>query len=205
MRGVWQSAPFAMVYAWHDNGFTSWLAGGPGAGRARRFQWREMIRILFVCMGNICRSPMAQGVLENRLKEQRIQNRVEVDSAATHQYHTGASPDARGVAAAGRRGIDISRQRARPVRGDDFLDFDLILAMDADNERALRELCPAEHHGRVRRITEFAPQLRGDEIPDPYYGGHDGFEEVLDMLEMCMHGVVDELHARLDVRNTTAV
>jgi protein-tyrosine phosphatase len=156
-------------------------------------------------MGNICRSPMAQGVLENRLHQARLADRVQVDSAGTHRYHTGESPDPRGVAAASRRGIDIASQRARPVQGEDFMEFDLILAMDADNERALQTQCPSAYGERVRLVTEFAPQLREREVPDPYYGGHDGFEKVLDMLELCMHGVVDELHARLGVRNTTAV
>ena len=164
-----------------------------------------MIRVLFVCMGNICRSPMAQGVLENRLHQTQLADRVQVDSAGTHRYHTGASPDPRGVAAAGRRGIDIASQRARPVQGEDFMEFDLILAMDADNEAALQAQCPPAYAQRVRLITEFAPQLREREVPDPYYGAHDGFEKVLDMLELCMHGVVDELHARLGVRNSTTV
>jgi protein-tyrosine phosphatase len=162
-----------------------------------------MIRVLFVCMGNICRSPMAQGVLENRLQQVQLEDRIQVDSAGTHRYHTGESPDPRGVAAASRRGIDIRGQRARGVRGDDFMAFDLILAMDTENERALRAQCPPAYGERVRLVTDFAPQLREREVPDPYYGGHDGFEKVLDMLELCMHGVVDELNARLGARNTT--
>jgi protein-tyrosine phosphatase len=163
-----------------------------------------MIRILFVCMGNICRSPMAQGVLENRLYEEQIADRVQVDSAGTHRYHSGEPPDPRGVAAAGRRGIEIGRQRARPVLDDDFMEFDLILAMDADNERMLRSVCPPAYGERVMLVTEFAPELREREVPDPYYVGHEGFEKVLDMLELCMEGLMDELHDRLDERNTIA-
>ena len=162
-----------------------------------------MIRVLFVCMGNICRSPMAQGVLENRLYQEQIDDRVQVDSAGTHHYHTGESPDSRAVAAAARRGIEIGWQRARPVRDDDFLEFDLILAMDSDNERKLRSVCPPAYGDRVMLVTDFAPELREREVPDPYYVGHEGFEKVLDMLELCMEGLVDELHDRLDAHNTT--
>jgi len=166
----------------------------------RRHQWHDMIRILFVCMGNICRSPMAQGVLEHRLHDDRIVDRIEVDSAGTHHYHSGASPDPRGVAAAARRGIQIDHQRARPVRDEDFLDFDLILVMDSENERALRKVCPPAYGDRIVRITEFAPELRERDIPDPYYVGEEGFEKVLDMLELCLEGLMDELHDRLTER-----
>ncbi len=188
-----------MVYAWHDNGITSWPAA-PWEGARRRFQWHDMIRVLFVCMGNICRSPMAQGVLEQRLYEEQLGDRVQVDSAGTHHYHTGEPPDRRGSAAAARRGIAIGGQRARPVRDNDFLEFDLILAMDSDNERELRAVCPPYYGERVKLVMEFAPDLREREIPDPYYVGEQGFEKVLDMLELCMEGLMDELHDRLDER-----
>lgn len=163
-----------------------------------------MIRVLFVCMGNICRSPMAQGVLERRLHEEQLADRVVVDSAGTHHYHTGEPPDRRGVAAARRRGIEIGDQRARSVRDDDFMSFDLILAMDADNERKLRAVCPPFYADRIRLVMEFAPELREREVPDPYYVGGEGFEKVLDMLELCMEGLVDELHDRLDPRGASA-
>lgn len=194
-----------MVYAWHDGGSASRPAAGPLTGGAsRKIQWHDMIRVLFVCMGNICRSPMAQGVLEHRLYEEQLDDHVAVDSAGTHHYHTGEPPDRRGVAAAGRRGIDIAGQRARPVRDDDFMNFDLILAMDSDNERNLRGICPPFYADRVRLVMEFAPELREHEIPDPYYVGGEGFEKVLDMLELCMEGLMDELHDRMDRRGATA-
>ena len=163
-----------------------------------------MIRVLFVCMGNICRSPMAQGVLEQRLHEERLEHRVQVDSAGTHHYHSGDAPDPRGVAAAGLRGIDISAQRARAVREDDFVEFDLILAMDSDNERGLRALCPPDYDDRIMPVMAFAPELREREVPDPYYVGGQGFEKVLDMLDLCMEGLMDELHDRLNERDAIA-
>ena len=163
-----------------------------------------MIRVLFVCMGNICRSPMAQGVLEHRLSDDRMADRIEVDSAGTHHYHSGESPDPRAVAAASRRGIAIGHQRARPVRDDDYLDFDLILAMDSDNERTLRKTCPPAYGDRIMRVTEFAPGLRERDVPDPYYVGEEGFEKVLDILELCLEGLMDELHDRLAERNELA-
>lgn len=168
------------------------------------YAWLDMIRVLFVCMGNICRSPMAQGVLEHRLYEEQLQDRVQVDSAGTHHYHTGEPPDRRGVTAAARRGVGIGHQRARPVRDDDFLEFDLILTMDSDNERSLRAACPPAYGDRLMLVTDFAPELREREIPDPYYVGDEGFEKVLDMLELCMEGLMDELRDRLDERNTIA-
>ena len=163
-----------------------------------------MIRVLFVCMGNICRSPMAQGVLEQRLDEEQLRDRVQVDSAGTHHYHSGDSPDRRGVSAARGRGIDISCQRARAVRDSDFEDFDLILAMDSDNERELRAVCPPFYSDRVRLVLDFAPDLREREVPDPYYVGGEGFEKVLDMLDLCMEELMDELHDRLGQRDTVA-
>lgn len=163
-----------------------------------------MIRVLFVCMGNICRSPMAQGVLEQRLDEEQLQDRVQVDSAGTHHYHTGDAPDRRGVAAARRRGIDISGQRCRAVRDTDFEEFDLILAMDSDNERALRAVCPPFYSDRVKLVLEFAPHLREQQVPDPYYVGGEGFEKVLDMLDLCMEELMDELNDRLGPRGTPA-
>jgi len=157
-----------------------------------------MIRVLFVCMGNICRSPLAQGVLERRLKEEQVEDQVDVDSAGTHHYHAGEPPDPRGVAAARSRGVEIGQQRARSVRDDDFLEFDLILAMDADNERRLRAVCPPFYSDRVKLMMDYAPGMREREIPDPYYVGGQGFEKVLDMLELCMEELMDDLHDRLD-------
>lgn len=159
-----------------------------------------MIRVLFVCMGNICRSPLAQGVLESRLREEQLLDDVLVDSAGTHAYHSGEAPDRRGIAAARERGIDISGQRARPVRDRDFQEFDLIIAMDEDNRSRLESICPQGHLDKLQMMLDFAPELREREVPDPYYGGEQGFEKVLDMLELCMEALVDVLHEQLVTR-----
>jgi protein-tyrosine phosphatase len=156
-----------------------------------------MIRVLFVCMGNICRSPLAQGVLESRLRDEQLLERVEVDSAGTHAYHTGEAPDRRGIAAARQRGIDISGQAARPVRDRDFQEFDLIIAMDEDNKRRLESVCPEGHLDKLYLMLDFAPELREREVPDPYYGAEHGFEKVLDMLELCMEELVDVLQEQM--------
>jgi len=161
-----------------------------------------MIRVLFVCMGNICRSPLAQGVLEHRLSEEQLAHRVQVDSAGTIRHHAGQPPDRRAVSAARRRGYEIAGQASRPVHDDDFVDFDLIVAMDSDNERSLRAVCPPAYGDRVMRVLDFAPELRDRDVPDPYYDDEHGFEKVLDMLELCMEGLMDELHDRLAERGS---
>jgi len=150
-------------------------------------------RVLMVCMGNICRSPMAEGVLRQRLAERTPERRVFVDSAGTHSYHAGAPPDQRAQTAAGRRAVSIERQRARPVSADDFESFDLLLAMDLDNLAHLRELAPEGLEHKARLLLEYSVERRGGEVPDPYYGGATGFERVLDMLEEAMDGLVPEI------------
>ena len=151
-----------------------------------------------VCMGNICRSPMAEGMLRQRVAERGLAVPVEIDSAGTHGYHDGAPPDPRAQAAALRRGIDVSMLRARRVMPADFERFDLLLAMDDDNHSALVELADAEHYHKIRLMLEFAgPGLAGEaghrNVPDPYYGGMLGFERVLDLVEEAMAGLLDEV------------
>ena len=150
----------------------------------------KKINVLFVCMGNICRSPTAQGVFERVVREAGLQGRIEVDSAGTHAYHVGEGPDRRSQEAALRRGIDLSAQRARQVTDHDFLAFDYVLAMDAANDSALLARCDAEHRSRVRRFMEFAPDSGATEVPDPYYGGGRGFEQVLDLVEQASAGLL---------------
>jgi len=152
-------------------------------------------------MGNICRSPMAEGVLRSRLADRRLPAVIEVDSAGTHSYHEGAPPDPRAQSAARRRGIDISALRARRVVPGDFERFDLILAMDEENRSALLGVAGQEHHGKIRLLLEFAPGLAERSVPDPYYGGLLGFEKVLDMVEEAMAGLLDELE-RLGAERT---
>lgn len=153
----------------------------------------ETIRVLLVCMGNICRSPMAEGVLRQRLAARQLPLPVEVDSAGTHGYHDGAPPDPRARSAALRRGVDISKLQARQVEAVDFIRFDLILVMDEDNRAVLLETATEEYQGKIRLLLEFSPEGTARNVPDPYYGGSVGFERVLDMVEESMAGLLDEL------------
>ena len=155
------------------------------------------MRLLFVCMGNICRSPTAEGVMRQVLTESVWANRVEIDSAGTHEYHIGEPPDRRAVLAARRRGIDLSSLRARAVSRDDFERFDLILAMDRGNLDELQRRAPLQAHERIRLVMDFAPDAHAREVPDPYYGGAKGFEEVLDLLEKAAAGLLQEVDSRL--------
>jgi protein-tyrosine phosphatase len=147
-----------------------------------------MTRVLFVCMGNICRSPTAEAVV--RHFAQRVAGfDLEVDSAGTHGYHAGDPPDERSIAAARRRGFDLGMLRARVVEAADFERFDLVLAMDVAVLERLRELAPRGHADRLRLFLEFAPGLGRRDVPDPYYGGAAGFEEVLDLVEEGARGL----------------
>ncbi len=149
--------------------------------------------VLFVCMGNICRSPTAEGVFRKVVTEMAPQLIVQVDSAGTHAYHTGEPPDPRAQRAALRRGIDISEQRARKVRAEDFHVFDYVLAMDEVNFEVLVQQSPEELADRVRLFLDFAPALGRRDVPDPYYGGAVGFEYVLDLVEEAARGLASEL------------
>ena len=150
-------------------------------------------RVLFVCMGNICRSPTAEGVFRKLLSERVSDLLIEVDSAGTHAYHVGDAPDPRAQKAALRRGIDISHRRARKVALADFERFDWLIAMDRGNFELLRELCPEPYLERVKLFLEFAPSLEREDVPDPYYGGANGFEQVLDLAEEAARGLLDFL------------
>jgi protein-tyrosine phosphatase len=150
-------------------------------------------RVLFVCLGNICRSPTAEAVFRSLLAREGGGLAVEVDSAGTHAYHTGDPPDPRAIEAAARRGIDMTSLRARMVGPEDFARFDLVLAMDQQNFRRLQRLAPAEQRHRLRLFLEFAPALGRRDVPDPYYGGATGFEEVLDLVEEASRGLLAAL------------
>src|ERR1017187_1055564 len=150
--------------------------------------------ILFVCMGNICRSPTAHGVFRQKVMDHALTHRVNVDSAGTHNYHPGSPPDERSQAHAARRGYDLSDLRARRIRDEDFEDHDLILVMDLDNLEATQAECPPEHQHKIRLLTEFCVQSNSKVVPDPYYGGANGFEAVLDLVEDACEGLI--LHVK---------
>lgn len=152
--------------------------------------------ILMCCMGNICRSPTAEGVLRAKLEAAGLADLVELDSAGTHGFHIGRAPDARSQRHALARGYDLCAQRARQVAVQDFTRFDLLLAMDQDNLAALRAICPPSSQDKLRLLMQFASRHAADEVPDPYYGEGDGFERVLDYVEDACDGVIAMLRAR---------
>ncbi len=141
-------------------------------------------------MGNICRSPSAEGVFRRLVEEEGLSGGIEIDSAGTHSYHVGGPPDDRAREAALRRGIDIAAQRARQARRADFTRFDYILAMDRDNYDDLARLCPPGREERLKLFLDFAPHLKRSDVPDPYFGGDRGFEAVLDLIEAASAGLL---------------
>lgn len=153
--------------------------------------------ILFVCLGNICRSPTAHGVFRQKVLDHGLAQQVRVDSAGTANYHPGKAPDDRSQAHASRRGYDLSELRARQIEALDFDRHDLILAMDWDNLRLLQETCPAAHQAKLRRFTEFCLRHDSPVVPDPYFGGAEGFEQVLDLVEDACEGLIR--HVRLQL------
>ncbi len=152
-----------------------------------------LVRVLFICTGNICRSPTAEGVFRTLVHEEGLAGSVEADSAGIHGYHVGEPPDPRSVAAARRRGVDLSDLRARRVRSDDFERFDYLIAMDHGHRSALAAMASPRGEGRIHMMLGFAPQLAVEEVPDPYYGGGDGFEHVLDLIEASSAGLIEHI------------
>ena len=152
-----------------------------------------MVRVLFVCMGNICRSPTAQGVFESLLEKEGLVSEVDVDSAGTHGYHVGKAPDHRATSAASRRGVDLSQQHARKVRPSDFERFDYVLVMDNDNYSLMEAVCPTGHQEKLELFLNYAGHLGVSEVPDPYYGGGNGFEQVLDLVEAASEGLLNHI------------
>jgi len=149
------------------------------------------LRILFVCMGNICRSPMAEVVSLKKLVDHGLLQKVKIDSAGTHNFHPDVPPDARSQSHALKRGYDLSHMRSRSVIDSDFEEFDLLLTMDWDNRALLEERCPALHLHKIRGFAEFLQTTPAAVIPDPHDGGDQDFEHVLDLIEEASEGLVN--------------
>lgn len=155
------------------------------------------LRLLMVCTGNICRSPMAESVLRAKLQRGGLAATVAVDSAGTHGFHKGTPADPRAVVQAARRGYQLAGLKSRPLVTDDFSRFDLLLAMDLDNLATLQKRCPAEAQDKLQLLMAHAPQLDTDEVPDPYYGAVAGFDLALDLIEPACDGLLTEIRRRL--------
>lgn len=151
------------------------------------------VGVLFVCTGNICRSPTAEGVFAHQVREAGLDQLVRVDSAGTHDYHVGEAPDGRSQRAAAQRGYNLAHQRARVVAAGDFEAFDYILAMDRGHLQILRHQCPPRHRKKLELFLHYAEDLEAEEVPDPYYGGGGGFEIVLDLVELASEGLLEHI------------
>jgi len=159
-----------------------------------------MTKVLMVCMGNICRSPMAEGMLRKAVQEAGLVDEIMIDSAGTHSYHVGDAPDPRAQQAVRQRGADISGLRGRKVADTDFEAFDYILVMDGDNYSKLIDRAPERHHGKIRRLLSFSRKYPNLDVVDPYYGGPQGFEENLDMIEDAVQGLIREITGENQVK-----
>lgn len=155
-----------------------------------------MVKVLFICMGNICRSPTAHGVFRDLVEKEGLSHAIEIDSAGTHAYHVGNSPDKRAQATAKGRGVDLSDLLARRVDPADFEVFDYVMAMDQDNYISLSQICPDQHVDKIYMFMDFAPHMRTREVPDPYYGGPAGFDRVFDLVEAASAGLLEEIRQR---------
>lgn len=157
---------------------------------------KSKVKVLFVCMGNICRSPTAEGVFRNMIQQDGHDSWISTDSAGTHAYHIGNEPDHRTQQTARNRGIDLSDLRARKVAKNDFIEFDYVLAMDNDNYQILENLCPDGHEERLRLFLDFSKEYAEKEVPDPYYGGEQGFEHVFDLVDSASRGLLEDIKTR---------
>jgi len=155
-----------------------------------------MIRVLFVCLGNICRSPTAEGVFRDLVRREGLADRIGTDSCGTSDWHIGGPPDERATAEAAGRGIDLSDLRARQIHKDDFTTFNYILGMDDANIAKLQALCPPKQQDRVKLFLSFAPEVGRSDVPDPYYGGTDGFAKVFNMIDAASKGLLADIRTR---------
>lgn len=167
-------------------------------GKSRQ-QHPAKVQVLFVCTGNICRSPTAEGVLRHLIKTENLEPHVLVDSAGTHDYHVGEQPDQRSVHAAAKRGYDLTDLRARQLVVSDFVEFDYLLAMDRGNWSILDRAAPEEHGEKISMFLDFSRKYAGHEVPDPYGGGGQAFEFVLDMVEDGAAGLLSDIKKKLGV------
>lgn len=157
---------------------------------------QDKVKVLFICMGNICRSPSAEAVFHNMVETSSLKDYVEVASAGTHDYHVGGPADHRSHKAASDRGIDMSNHRAQHFKKEHFDYYDYLLVMDDKNYEHVMRMCPKGHEDKVHYFMDFAPQLGVKEVPDPYYGGADGFDNVLDLIEAASAGLMSEIRDR---------
>jgi protein-tyrosine phosphatase len=169
------------------------------ADLAMKSQDHTHYHLLFICMGNICRSPTAEGVFRQLARESGLAQHLVIDSAGTHNYHPGSPPDQRSQQHAALRGYDLSDLRARQINDQDFEKFDLLLVMDWDNLALTEQLCPPVHVSKLRRLTEFCLKHDAAVIPDPYYGGAAGFDHVLDLVEDASRGLL--MHVEQNLQN----
>jgi protein-tyrosine phosphatase len=159
---------------------------------------KEKVSVLVVCTGNICRSPTGEGVLKHHAGKRGLADRVEIRSAGTHDYHVGEGPDPRTVHHAGKRGYDLSTLRASQVSEEDFERYDYILAMDRGHLKILKGLAPLRAKARLGMFLEASARWKGEDVPDPYYGGVEGFERVLDMVEEAAERWLNRIEAELE-------
>lgn len=160
----------------------------------------KKLKILFVCMGNICRSPTAEGVFRHKVNTAGLENSIDIDSAGTLAYHEGEPPDERAQDAAIKRGFDLSMQRARKVSRNDFAQFDYVIAMDMSNTEELQAICPTGMEDKIHLFLNFARDTNTREVPDPYYGKGNGFETVLDLIEDASDGLLAHLKIKHSIQ-----
>jgi len=158
---------------------------------------KKTVSVVFVCMGNICRSPTAEGVFRHIVEQKLLSDRIIIDSAGTHAYHIGEPPDLRSQSTAKSRGVDLSSQRARKIAIEDFIEFDYVIAMDVSNHEILKRLSNSTEDinpkSKLHLFMEFAYDSEFDEVPDPYYGGGNGFEHVFDMVKAASEGLLEHI------------